>query len=214
MHLPFFRSELLLAGMPIANFVPTRLKMLGDISENLGLADLVRLFARNVLRINHYYVLYLTLADLPSSPPKCLGGLPPLLLGTDDLHELYERLPRLVGDDRLELMSRLSFYKSGFKNCYRMSSEGSIAYLQWLILPSENDVIKTRYKRKFLPLNAKEVLIENSFTFPEFRGRGFLPFGTWHLLATAKQMGYKRAVVYIRKDRIDPLNRFMHFGFF
>ncbi len=174
---------------------------------------MARLLGRNAVSINHFYILYLNLSDLVPTPPKCLGGSTLHSLRADEMDQLYDRLPSLGFDDRRELLSRLLFYKNGFTNCYAMKADGAITYLQWLVLPSENNVIEKNYQRKFLPLNAKEVMIENSFTFPDYRGRGLLGYGTWQLLNTAKELGYKRAVAYIRKDRIDPLNCFLRLGF-
>ncbi len=156
--------------------------------SNLGFAGMARLLGRNAASINHLYILYLTLAELAPTPPKCLGGSRLQLLCADEIDQLYRSLPSLAIDDRRELLSRLLFYKSGFTNCYVMKADDALAYLQWLVLPSENRVIEKDYRRKFLPLNTKEVLIENSFTFPDYRGRGFLNF-------------------------IDPLNCFLRLGF-
>jgi len=209
-HTPQLPAE---AGTPMANLVPGRIEILRDVLRNLGFAGMTRLLGRNAASVNHYYILYVTLSDLPLTPPKCLGGSALQLLRPEEMGQLYTSLPSLAIDDRRELLSRLLFYKSGFRNCYAMKAGDAIAYLQWLVLPSENSVITKDYGRKFLPLNPKEVMIENSFTFPDYRGRGFLSFGTWQLLNTAKELGYKRAVAYIRKDRIDPLNCFLRLGF-
>ena len=56
-------------------------------------------------------------------------------------------------------------------------------------------------------------MLENSFTFPAYRGRGLMPVATWQLLNKARELGYRRAVTYIRKEKIDPLNLFLHMGF-
>src|SRR5437870_5187875 len=184
MHLPPIHSPRLSAktGIPITNLVQGRLRILRDVLSNLGIAGIARLLGRSAASINHLYILYLTLADLVPNPPKCLGGSGLQLVRADEVDQLYNSLPSLAIDDRRELLSRLLFYKSGFTNCYVMKADDAIVYLQWLVLPSENSVIEKDYRRKFLPLNAKEVLIENSFTFPDYRGRGFLNFGTWQLL--------------------------------
>jgi hypothetical protein len=201
------------AGLPFANLVPGQLGTLGEVVGKLGWSETARLFGRNAASINHYYIVYVNLADLAPAPPKNLGASALQLVDPDEFYALYDRVASLAGDDRWELMSRLLFYKSGFQNCHTMKANGAIAYLQWLILPADNPLIEKSYKRKFLRLNSKEVMIENSFTFPEYRGRGFLPFGTWHLLNSAKELGYKRAVAYVRKDRIDALNQLIHVGF-
>ncbi len=74
-------------------------------------------------------------------------------------------------------------------------------------------IIQKHYRRRFLPLGSSEVMLENSFTFPAYRGRGLMPFATWQLLNKARELGYRRAVTYIRKEKIDPLNQFLRMGF-
>jgi len=44
-------------------------------------------------------------------------------------------------------------------------------------------------------------MLENSFTFPAYRGRGLMPFAAWQLLNKARELGYRRAVTYIRKEK-------------
>ena len=111
------------------------------------------------------------------------------------------------------IVGRLHFHASGFSNCYVMTAGEEIAYLQWLILPADNDVIRSRFSTKFYPLGERQVMVENVFTFPKFRGRGLLPYGTLHLLQLARDKGFSSVICYIRKDNITSLNEFFRMGF-
>jgi hypothetical protein len=88
-----------------------------------------------------------------------------------------------------------------------------IAYIQWIIFPTENHLIIRNYSGRYYPLTAKQVMIENAFTFPRYRGRGYFLSGTMQLLELAKNSGHSSAICYIRKDRIVPLNEFTQMGF-
>jgi len=214
MHLASIHTSAAInASLPALNLVLPRVKALSDVFANLTLVDLAKLFARNAVCISHYYVLFYNLSALPPEAPKCLGGTEPRLLGAEEFANLYTRLNSLDSDDKRELMSRLLFYRSGFWNCYTIPADGATAFLEWIIFPSENEIIQKHYRTRFLPLDAREVMLENSFTFPDYRGRGLMPFATWQLLSKAKELGYRRAVTYIRKEKIDSLNQFLHMGF-
>jgi len=163
--------------------------------------------------VSHYYILRYPLRRLPPGPPAKLGGSGVELLQPDDLADLYRQLPSLRSEDRRELLSRILFFKSGFRNCYAIKVNASVAYIQWIIHPSENDLLLAHHKHRFLPLAPTEVMIENAFTSPAYRGRGFMPFGSWELLHTAREQGYSQAITYVRKDRIIALNSFLHSGF-
>ncbi|HHL34205.1 MAG TPA: hypothetical protein ENJ30_07565 [Desulfobulbaceae bacterium] len=116
--------------------------------------------------------------------------------------------------ERKEVVSRVLFYRSGFKNCYVAKTiENEIAYIQWLIYPSENSIIKKHFQKRFYLLEEFQVMIENAFTFPKFRGLGIMPVVTKELMKRARERGYKSAISYIRKDNIISLNEFMRLNF-
>lgn len=56
-------------------------------------------------------------------------------------------------------------------------------------------------------------MIENAFTFPPYRGLGYLLSGTLQLLDQARERGYRSAVCYIRKDNLKSINEFSKMGF-
>jgi hypothetical protein len=192
---------------------PDILRAFPEVSHNLRPAELLKLLLRNVASVNHYYILCYPLGRLPPGPPPKLGGSGVELLQPEDLADLYRQLPSLQSADRRELLARILFYKGGFKNCYAIRANASVAYIQWIIYPSENDLLMAHHKHRFLPLARTEVMIENVFTSPACRGRGFLPFGSWQLLHMAREQGYSRAITYVRKDRIIALNSFLQSGF-
>jgi hypothetical protein len=136
------------------------------------------------------------------------------LLTPDDIPQLLSVVPSLEDADRKELLARIYFYDLGFSKLYSVKIEdGEIAYIQWLITPEDNPVIRARYHRLFFELKPRQVLLENVFTFPRYRGLGYLPFATEQLLVKAREMGYQTVIVYIRNDKITTLNEFVNMGF-
>jgi RimJ/RimL family protein N-acetyltransferase len=193
------------------------LKNVSDVlqakTRGLTLIDWSFLLLKNLAVVNHYYIIYHDLRSLSASPPRKIGGGDLQLLRTEELEELSNQLGVLTWQEKPELLTRLVFFRNGFTNCYTLRVDGVIAYLHWIIYPGENEIIQKSYRRRFLPLRPNEVMIENAFTFPAYRGRGFLAFATAQLSKMAKDQGYKRVITYVRKDKIDALNGFMRLGF-
>jgi len=183
------------------------------VMQSLGPRAFLHLLGSMLFSVNHYYLVGLNLAAPLKHPlvinPK--GSITPVT--AEDMEQIARSLPTLDPEDRRELLSRLFFYKSGFSNCYLMRQADDVAYLQWMISAAENPVIEQSFSAKYYPLKVKQVMIENAFTFPRYRGRGYFLAGTMQLLELAKKSGYTAAISYIRKDRISPLNEFTQMGF-
>jgi L-amino acid N-acyltransferase YncA len=126
---------------------------------------------------------------------------------------LYKQLSAAGHDDQRELLARILFYRHGLQNCYVLREGDAIAYLQWIVYPSENDVLERKYRGHYLPLQNHQVMLENAFTLQPFRGRGFHPHATAELLNRARAEGYRVAVSYIKPRSISSLNNFISMGF-
>lgn len=183
------------------------------VLRSLGLPAFVRLLGSMLFSFNHYYILGINLLVPLKNPVAANPKMSPSLITGEDIAYIRNNLDSLEPEDRREILSRLFFYERGFVNCYVMRRGDDVAYIQWIVFPAENDLIARNYSRRYSPLTARQVMIENAFTFPRYRGRGYFLHGTVHLLELAKNSGYSSAVCYIRKDRITPLNEFTQIGF-
>ncbi len=115
-----------------------------------------------------------------------------------------------------ELLRRIFFYRAGFHNCYVLRNKNKeITSMLWIVYPSENDKLTKYFNSDLFKLKENEVLLENVFTMPKFRGFGFSPAITTELLSLAKEQGYKNAsaIIYSMRDRITSLNDMMSIGF-
>ena len=191
----------------------TNFRILCALMTNLGFKASLILFIKRVFSIEHYYVLQKSISQ-PIIVPKIRHQVN--LRGADDYDIIHavNHINGLDGNARRELISRVLFYRTGIKNCYAVKTKDDIlAYLQWLIYPSQNDIIKKNFSGVFQPLKTGQVLIENVFTFPAFRGYGLMPHITAKLIEIAQNEGYKSAIMYIRKDKIESLSQSMMLGF-
>ena len=135
------------------------------------------------------------------------------IMSYKDLQIIKKSIKVLGPNDRKEILARIQFFEKGFQNCYVMKVKDTIAYMQWLINPSENYLLEKYFKKIFYPLHNKQVMIENAFTYPKFRGYGYLPYVSQNLLDIAQEQGYKSVVGYIKINKIPSLNDFYKMGF-
>lgn len=183
---------------------------IGYLLEQLGLVGAIRLSASRLLSIDHYYIMKRNLKLDDFAVPDKMKMLP---ICKTDIPQILEEQVRMNDSDKRQILSRIMFLKSGFENCHVIMVNGKIAHMQWIIYPTENGIIKDKYASKFYPLSDKQVMIENAFTFPSFRGFGYLTSGTFQLLDMARAKGYQSSLCYIRKDNIASLNEFAKMGF-
>jgi hypothetical protein len=189
-----------------------RIKQRLELLTQLGPGCAARTIWRNLLRMDLVYVLKHNLKGVEESLPKLGGG--PLHPCEDDLCvRLGPQTRELDCDSRREVATSLRFWQLGFRGCHLLEERGLIAYLQWLFLPSDAARLQEHFPTRYLPLGGSEAMIENAFTFPSFRGRGFHPHATVELLRLAKSQGCRAVVTYIRKDKISSLNNCMSVGF-
>lgn len=184
-----------------------------SILKALGVSGGSRLVRDMLFSVNHYYMLGRNLRAPLEYHSSRVPDLPFLKIDDATLVLLKEQVGTLPPEDRREMLGRLHFLSCGFSNCYIMKAGDEIAYVQWVIFPQENDVIRSRFSNKFYPLSEKQIMVENVFTFPRFRGRGLLPYGTLQLLELGRNKGYASAICYIKKDNITSLNEFGKMGF-
>ena len=183
------------------------------ILSTLGLRYTLRVVLRNLLYVDHYYLLTLNLRSLELRLPRTFETTL-AEISEEDLAEITEVLPSLDPGSRKELLIRLAFYDAGFKNCYvARTPSGELAHLQWLIYPDENDIIRSQFKNRFYALKAKQVMVENAFTFPKYRGLGLVQSITYELLQKARAKGARAALCYIIKTNTESINQFMSLGF-
>lgn len=179
---------------------------------HLKLKDTLSISLTRLYSINHFYILKRNLL-LPSGG-KIRPSVTLSKISSADIRELVKCIHTLDAESKKEIISRILFYQAGFKNCYiARTKNNEIAYLQWLVFPSENPIIKKYFSRKFYSLQEGQVMIENAFTFPKFRGLGLLPGITRELMTIAKESGHRAAITYIRKDKIASLNEFINMKF-
>jgi hypothetical protein len=181
--------------------------------SRLGIRSLCLILLKRICYVHHVLILKLNLKTFQPRSFERIPGGKLCLMGPDDIPRLLDAASSLAEEDRRELLARIHFYELGFTNLYGVRVEDEIAYIQWLITPKDNPVIRSRYRRLFFELKPGQVLLENVFTFPGYRGLGYLPFVSEQLLLKAKEAGFQTVIAYIRDDKLATFNEFVQMGF-
>ncbi|MGC8490560.1 MAG: hypothetical protein ACP5SH_02370 [Syntrophobacteraceae bacterium] len=179
----------------------------------LGFRGVSGILLDRLVSLNNFYILQKSLSSVAAPNPHRMQ-LPISKIEEKDWHEILEQAYCLDIVSRREILSRARFFRNDFRNCYGVRSKtGSIAHIQWIVFPEENDAISAHYRRHFKPLEPNEIMLENAFTFPRFRGIGLLRYATRHLLNLAGELGYKKATAYVLFENCASLNELIPLGF-
>lgn len=181
--------------------------------QNMGKMRLSSVLRKRFFSMNSYYLLWRNLASweikLRERRDICLHRL-----DEDSVKEIRRWIHRFNPASRREIFIRLMFYECGFRHAYIVRKKnGDPVSLQWLVYPFENPLLEKYYQGMFYPLHSHQVMIENAFTFPDYRGIGLLSMMTIRLARIARNEGYKSCLAYISADNIISLNEFMSLGF-
>lgn len=181
----------------------------------LGPSELLGLAASRLCSIDHIYVLRYNLGRLPLQETNRKGGGQLRLLDEADIACLEAELDqkRVASSERRHIATRVLFYKSGLRHCYGLREADRILYLQWLIFPEEAGLLMRHYGNRYLPIREKEVMIENAFTHPMARGRGYYPAYSLELMRLAAARGARSAVAYVKKSNLPSLTQLIAMGF-
>jgi len=101
------------------------------------------------------------------------------------------------------MLVRLLCLKSSLQTCYVGVTQGDYpCCLCWLISTISNDWL---LGKELHPLKTSEVLLDNIWTHPDFRGKRLMLFLTRILFEKARQQGAQRAMAYIRRENESSL---------
>src|SRR4030067_497402 len=83
-----------------------------------------------------------------------------------------------------------------------------------LLSESHNNLIQSQYPPGMSKLEEDEVLLENIFTFPRYRGKGIMTSVTIFLADLARKQGFRRVMAYVDIENKASLKGFLRAGFY
>ncbi len=179
----------------------------------LGFRGMSKLLLDRLFSLNKVFILQRSLLSAAAPNPHRMQ-FSISKIEEADWDDILREAHCLDIESRRENFARALHFRNDFTNCWAVRSKtGSIAHIQWIVFPEENDVIRAGYRHFFRPLERCEVMIENAFTFPKYRGLGLFSHATRHLLNLGRQLEYKKAVSYVRSENVASLNELIRLGF-
>jgi GNAT superfamily N-acetyltransferase len=191
--------------------LPSSLDRYRLVASSLG-PRLPALVLRKLAHVDHFFLLTAALSRLRF--PRLRSNLRFALAGDADFAEIARTLGALDPLSRQEILSRLLFRDRGFSSCYIGRDEkNELVSMQWLIRPRDNALLERHFRRLYYPLHEDQVMTENIFIYPRFRGLGVFPTVNHHVLEIARREGFRACYAYIRKGNIASLNAFLALGY-
>lgn len=182
------------------------------VASNLGIRVPAAYALKRLAHVDHFFHLTAALARLRF--PRLRHDIAFAQATENDLAEIVRGIPALDPDSRREVVTRVLFFRRGFSGCYvARNPRGEIVALQWLVRPRENALLQAHFPRTFYPLGEREVMTENVFIYPPYRGLGMFPTLKHHVLTKARDEGFRTCHSYVRKDNLVSLNGLLALGF-
>ena len=132
----------------------------------------------------------------------------------------YQALSSILSDrsmtrhERHEAARRLVMLEAEINTCYVIEDiQGNIRFLQWLILPAENEKLRRTYGDWYPTLAADEGLVESAYVFPRYRGTGILPCGVVRIVEVALAQGAQHILTIVPVWNVNSLKSFVRMGF-
>jgi ribosomal protein S18 acetylase RimI-like enzyme len=182
------------------------------IVSSLGLKTPVLQLLKKLCSIDHAYYLSAPLSRIRF--PRLRSDIRFEVARESVFAEMLGHLAGLDALSRLEILARLLFFRRGFTNCYvGRDGRNDIVSMQWLIRPRDNALLKQHYEKRRFLLRDDQVMIENIFIFPRFRGMGVFPTVNHKAITVAKDEGFQVCKAYVNSDNIASLNWYVSLGF-
>jgi GNAT superfamily N-acetyltransferase len=182
------------------------------IATNLGFAVPALHALKRLGYVDHFYCLSGVIQRLRF--PRLRSDIHVQEATEADFAEILRGLGRLDAASRKEVVTRLLFHRRNVPGCHvGRNEQGDIVSMQWLIRPQDGHALGRHARRLYYPLSKHEVMLENIFVFPSFRGMGVFATVNHGLLERARSEGFHACNTYVRKDNVESLNGFLDLGF-
>ncbi|HEY3446507.1 MAG TPA: hypothetical protein VGK67_09080 [Myxococcales bacterium] len=182
------------------------------VVSHLGLWTPALYALRKLGHVDHFFHLSAALRRLRF--PRLRSDLRFAEATEADLAEILGGLGSLDADSRREVITRVRFHRSGVPGCHvGRNDRGEVVSLQWLIRPRDNEALSRACRGLYYRLQPDEVMIENLFVFPAFRGLGTFETVNHFVLERARSEGFRLCHTYVRKDNVVSLNGCLDLGF-
>ncbi len=182
------------------------------ILSSLGLKTPLLEVLRRLCSIEQAYCLSAPLGRIRF--PRLRSDIRFDVAGEEDFAHMLRNLSGLDALSRREVVARALFFRRGFTSCYiGRDGRDDIVSMQWLIRPRDNALLERHYEKRRFLLGDDQVMVENVFIFPRFRGMGVFPTVNHKPITVAREEGFQVCKAYVNSDNLASLNSYASLGF-
>ena len=133
---------------------------------------------------------------------------------SDDLTALDPRQPGISSEEMFWRLAQQRLLQSGLRTCYvAIGPEGKLCFMQWLILPADNDRLRAIFGNLYPTLETNEALLEGAFTPETSRGLGVMSAAMAQIAARAAEGGARWVITFVDETNVASVKGCLRAGF-
>ena len=150
----------------------------------------------------------------PFSTPEAKVPLTVRPLTEADERALRAAAAAAAPEDAYELACRVQMLEAGLRTCYAAVDDAQhLCYVQWLLLPEQNEAVRRFFHGSFPWLAPDEALLEGAYTFASRRGLRIMPCAMAQLALEAQRQGARQVVTFVSQGNESSLKGCARAGF-
>lgn len=135
---------------------------------------------------------------VPFTPPKSKIPLVIRHVQPDDDLSFIADVPGLSTEAAQHRADQRWLLSCGLPTCWvGVDSEGIVRYMAWLLMPADNELIRSRWGDWLPQLKPDEALIEGVYTSEEHRGLGIMTDVSHAMAEQARELGVRYVMGFI-----------------
>jgi hypothetical protein len=133
---------------------------------------------------------------------------------SDDLSTLDPGQPGISSEEMFWRLAQQRLLHSGLQTCYvAIGPDGKPCFMQWVILSSGNERLRSTFGNLYPPLATDEALLEGAFTPDTSRGLGVMSAAMAQIAGRAAQGGARWVITFVDENNVASVKGCLRAGF-
>jgi hypothetical protein len=133
---------------------------------------------------------------------------------SDDLSTLDPDQPGISSEEMFWRLAQQRLLHSGLQTCYvAIGPEGKLCFMQWVVLSSDNDRLRSAFGNLYPPLASNEALLEGAFTPDTSRGLGVMSAAMAQIAERAAEGGARWVITFVDENNVASVKGCLRAGF-
>src|SRR6476660_478665 len=147
------------------------------------------------------------------APPAKIPLIVRPLRPDDDLSFIAE-VPELAPQAARQRIDQRLLLTADIPTCWiAIDPDGTACYMQWLIAPRDNALVRARWGGLFPELQPDEALLEGAYTADSHRGQGIMSHAMARISERARDLGAQHVITFVGLENVASLKGCERAGF-